>query len=162
MTEIKYGYIGIFEGIPLYTFPSNWMTDFGQSDMELNCAERIAKQKYNEDIVIFINYDICLFKTMVLIFKSNIKAPVYKCFIESDSSNMLPTHEAFEYIIDRWKEEEIDQWREKELELIKPKHKPPLGKLRPIPTCPKCGGAIDLETLICKYCNQEFYVDENN
>lgn len=156
MTEIKYGYIGTFEETPLYTFPSNWMTDFGQSDMELNYAERIAKQKYNEDIVIFINYDICLFKTMVLIFKSNIKAPVYKCFIESDSSNMLPTYEAFEYI--------IDQWKEKELKLTKPKpkHKPPLGKLRPIPTCPKCGGTIDLETLTCKYCNQEFYIDENN
>lgn len=154
MIEIKYGYIGTFEGTPLYTFPSSWMTDFRQSDIELDCAEHIAKQKYNEDIVIFINYDICLFKIMVLIFKLNIKTPVYKCFIESNSDKIFPTHEAFEYIIDKWKE--------KELKSIKPKHKPPLGKLRPIPTCPKCGGAIDLETLTCKYCNQEFYIDENN
>lgn len=154
MTEIKYGYIGTFKGAPIYTFPSNWMTNLTHTDTESNYIRYIAKQKYNEDIIIFTNYDICSFKLAVIIYKIGITTPVYKCFIELNSSIEFPTYKAFEYI--------IDQWKEKELELVKPKHKPPLGKLRPIPTCPKCGGTIDLETLTCKYCNQEFYIDENN
>lgn len=91
MTEIKYGYIGTFKGAPIYTFPSNWMTDLTHADTEFNYIKYIAKQKYNEDIIIFSNYDICSFKLAILIYKIGITTPVYKCFIELDSCAEIPS-----------------------------------------------------------------------
>ena len=51
----------------------------------------------------------------------------------------------------------IRDWVEKTTE--KPKIKPPLGKLRPVPTCVNCGGKINLETLRCEYCKTEYYFE---
>ena len=41
----------------------------------------------------------------------------------------------------------------------KPKARPPLGKLRPVPTCVNCGGKINLETLMCEFCKTEYYFE---
>ena len=155
MTEIKYGYIKTYHGKPVFCIPPNWIigVDWGRLGGETYYSECLAKQKYGEEIVIYTDYDLCSGLLQVFIIKKDEPNPVYKCFIELNSHSEFPSHEAFDWIIDQWKEEEFA--------LLRPK-KPPLGKLRPIPTCPKCGGAIDLETLTCKYCNQEFYVDENN
>ena len=51
----------------------------------------------------------------------------------------------------------IRDWVEKTTE--KPKTKPPLGKLRPVPTCVNCGGKINLETLMCEFCKTEYYFE---
>lgn len=46
-------------------------------------------------------------------------------------------------------------------EKIKPKAiKPPIGKLRPVPICECCGGKIDFNTLTCKYCGREYYIED--
>ena len=153
MNKIEYGYIKTYHGKPVFCFPPNWMigSDWGMLGAEICYSECLAKQKYGEEIVIYIDYDICGSLLQILITKINEPNPVYSCFIELNSHSAYPSHEAFDWIVDQWKKEEF--------ELLRPK-KPPLGKLRPVPTCPKCGGTVDLETLTCKFCNQEFYFEE--
>jgi hypothetical protein len=51
----------------------------------------------------------------------------------------------------------IRDWVEKTTE--EPKTKPPLGKLRPVPTCVNCGGKINLKTLTCEFCKTEYYFE---
>lgn len=153
MNKIEYGYIKTYRGKPVFCFPPNWIigADWGALGAETCYSERLTKKKYGEEIVIYIDYDICESLLQVLIAKTNEPNPVYSCFIELNSHSAYPSHEAFDWIVDQWKKEEF--------ELLRPK-KPPLGKLRPVPTCPKCGGTVDLETLTCKFCNQEFYFEE--
>lgn len=153
MVKIEYGYIKTYRGKPVFCFPSNWIigADWGKLGAETCYSECLAKQKYGEEIVIYTTYDIYECLLHVFIAKTSELKPVYECAIELSSYSALPSHEAFDWIVDQWKEEEFA--------LLRPK-KPPLGKLRPVPTCPKCGGAIDLETLTCKFCNQEFYFEE--
>lgn len=153
MSKIEYGYIKTYQGKPVFCFLPNWIigADWGALGAETCYSECLAKQKYGEEIVIYTAYTICWDLLHVLITKINEPNPVYSCFIELSSHSVYPSHEAFDWIIDQWKEEEFA--------LLRPK-KPPLRKLRPVPTCPKCGGAINLETLTCKFCNQEFYFEE--
>lgn len=153
MDKIKYGYIKTYHGKPIFCFPPNWIigADWGALGAETFYSECLAKQKYGEEIVIYTDYDICEGLLKVLITKIGEPRLIYECFVELNSYSAYPSHEAFDWIIDQWKEEEFA--------LLRPK-KPPLGKLRPIPTCPKCGGTVDLETLTCKFCNQEFYFEE--
>ena len=153
MVKIEYGYIKTYHGKPVFCFPSNWIigADWGKLGAETCYSECLAKQKYGEEIVIYTTYDIYECLLHVFITKTSELKPIYECAIELSSHSAFPSHEAFDWIVDQWKEEEFA--------LLRPK-KPPLGKLRPVPTCPKCGGAIDLETLTCKFCNQESYFEE--
>ena len=138
MKKIEYGYIATYHGKPVFCFPPNWIigADWGALGAETCYSECLAKQKYGEEIIIYTTFDVYSDLLQVLITKVDEPKPVYECVIELNSHS-APSHEAFDWIVDQWKKEEF--------ELLRPK-KPPLGKLRPVPTCPKCGGTVDLET----------------
>lgn len=55
----------------------------------------------------------------------------------------------------------IDIIIDKICEVIKPKEvKPLIGKVKPVPVCECCGGKIDFNTLTCKYCGREYYMED--
>ena len=109
MNRIEYGYIKTYHGKPIFCFPPNWIigADWGALGAETCYSECLAKQKYGEEIVIYTEYDFCKGLLYVLITKVNEPKPVYKCAIELNSRSAYPSHEAFDWIVDQWKEEEL-------------------------------------------------------
>lgn len=144
MIKIEEGIISTFRGIPEFNFP--FAKQRGSIfDLDLTQAEKYALEKYGQDIIIYSQYDIEFNRIKIIFLKE--KELLFRCYA---ITNLL-TADQLIYIIDYWQESATPK---KEL-LIKSS-----GDLLAIPHCPCCGGTINLKTLVCDYCNQQFYIKE--
>ena len=148
--------ISTFHGYPMFSFSEHWYyqynEDFSPID-EIIKAESFIEQKYNRVITFSLYEDFYYLRTKIGIFEWNEGTPIHICFVDMLSMR----HRGLNYEALVWIYEELEGLHKPKEE---PKPKPPLGKLRPVPTCPQCGGKINLETLKCEYCKTEFYYEE--
>lgn len=145
-----------FCGFPMFSFSEPWYYQYDEHFSpidEIVRAEAFIEQKYNKVITFSLYEDFYYIKTKVSIFEWNEGVPIYTCYIDMLSIR----HRGLKPEALVWIYEEFAGLHKPKEE---PKPKPSLGKLRPVPTCPSCGGKINLETLKCEYCKTEFYYAE--
>ena len=148
--------VSSFHGYPMFSFSGPWYYQYDEHFSpvkEIVHAEAIIEEKYHRVITFSLCEDFYCLRTVVKIFEWNEGIPIYTCYVDMLSMRHSGlTYEAFVWIY-----EELEGLHKPKEE---PKPKPSLGKLRPVPTCPQCGGKINLETLKCEYCKTEFYYEE--
>ena len=149
--------ISTFHGYPMFSFSEPWYYQFDDKNRydvdEIIHAEAVIEEKYNKVITFSLLENFYYLTTEIHIFEWNEAPPIYTCYVDMLSMrHRVLTYEALVWIY----EELAGLHKPKE----EPKPKPSLGKLRPVPTCPQCGGKINLETLKCEYCKTEFYYEE--
>ena len=143
------GMITEFRGTPVYGVP---LDEFNIS-MILELEEYI-KIMWHGKVSLISQRDECLMMTKVSAFQNEEESPFFVCYLKN-----VPCHlqsevtEAYRILGDV-----IGM----NFPVSKPPRKvskPPLGKLRKVPTCECCGGEIDFETLTCKYCKTKYYIE---
>lgn len=150
--------ISTFHGYPMFSFSEPWYYQYNENFSpidEIIRAESFIEKKYNKIMTFSLYEDFYYLRTKVSIFEWNEGVPIYICYVDMLSMR----HRGLTYEALVWIYEELAGLH-KPKEESKPK--PSLGKLRPVPTCPRCGGKINLETLKCEYCQTEFYYEEGN
>lgn len=147
--------ITVYRGVPIYGVP---LVDLnGEHLIEI---ERYVKIFYNYNINLIIQEDKALMMIKMLAFRNTEDEPFFSCYLK----NVFVCSEeegttAWRILADSIGEKAYIPQRPKSLN--PPAPKPPLGKLRKVPTCECCGGEIDFETLTCKYCKTKYYIEED-
>ena len=143
-----------YRGIPIYGVPLD----------ELDVSMIIELERYIEimwhghEVHIVSQMDNYLMMAKVLAFRDKDDSPFFTCYLKHVHCCLQSeAKDAFRILGDV-----IGQSYSTLSSPEPPKApKPPLGKLRKIPTCECCGGELDFETLTCKYCGAKYYVEED-